>query len=64
MSHESATLDRGQEYRVTPRYEDNERQPIINRIKALEQQAAGHENIARGLRGEIKELKRQAGIAS
>lgn len=55
--NESATLDRPAEYRV-----DSERKHILDRIKSLEQQAAGHENIARGLRGEVATLKRQAGI--
>ena len=56
--NESATLDRPAEYRV----KEPERNTTLNRIKALEQQAAGHETIARGLRGEVAELKRQAGI--
>lgn len=61
--NESATLDRPAQYHVTPRYEGDERKSTLSRIKALEQQAAGHETIARGLRGEVAELKRQAGIA-
>lgn len=65
---ESATLDRGQEYLARM---DPERKRLLDRIKSLEQQASGHETtakgsetIARGLRGEIALLKRQAGIAT
>ena len=66
---ESYTLDSPVEYRVKEPETVTEariralRSPsVTRRIKALEQQAAGHENIARGIRGEIAELKREAGI--
>lgn len=64
MSGESAILDRGQEYFIDTRKVDSERKHLMDRIKSLEQQASGHETIARGIRGELAVLKRQAGIAT
>ena len=55
--NESFTLDRPGEYHVKQAYVCE--QSIRRKIKALEQQAAGHENLARGIRGEIAELRRE-----